>query len=97
MSGGIFKDRSGYWRDGWVVTAMVGGIILAVALIVGVVAVIGTRVQKHYDRAACHSFQQATGRETHFVAYTYWSWDCLTPGADGKLISTSALRDLTQP
>lgn len=46
------------------------------------------------DRNTCASYQQQTGRDTRFVVYTWVSWECLTPAADGKWIPTSQLRDL---
>ncbi len=55
--------------------------------------VIGRVVERHYAESACSSFSEQSGRETKFVDYTYFAWDCLTPGADGKWISVEQLRD----
>jgi hypothetical protein len=77
------------WGFVKVLTIVIGGAVLAFCLIM-----LGTRqVTIHYDRAACHSFATQTERQTKFVTYTYWSWDCLTPTGDGKWISTDNLRE----
>lgn len=51
--------------------------------------------QHYYDHKNCTAFSVNTGRETKFVDYTWWSWDCLTPTKDGKYIPIDQLRDLT--
>ena len=69
----------------------------AIAIVVfGVVLLlVGTRFWDHsISEDSCEAFGVASGRKTEFVDYTFWSWDCLTPTADGKKISTKALRDV---
>lgn len=69
--------------------AFVGGIVLFI-----VVFLLGARaVSIHYDKAGCHTYATQTGRETRFVNYTYWSWDCLVRSTDGKWISKDQLRE----
>jgi hypothetical protein len=93
----FWKDDRGVWRDGWAIAFILTGIVIAIVLFVLICVLISNQVSKHYDKASCHTYAQTTGRQTRFVTYTFWSWDCLTPAADGKWISTDALRDLTQP
>ncbi len=47
------------------------------------------------ERNACERFGQLSNRETHFVKYAFLSYDCLTPSGDGKMISTTLLREIT--
>ena len=77
---------------GWATWLLIVG---GAAIFVCAVVLIANATEKHYDRAGCHSFADRTGRETRFVEYTYWSWDCLTPSEDGKWISVDNLRDFT--
>lgn len=86
----IFRDRYGFFRP-WLVFVIAGVILFTVVggLVVGIRA-----VSLSQDRQYCANFAQKTGRATTFVQYTDWSWDCLTPGTDGKLISIDALRDV---
>jgi len=49
---------------------------------------------RHIDKENCHGFGVASGRETKFVDYTFWSWDCLTPTTDGKKIPVKNLREI---
>jgi len=66
---------------------LVGGFILLVWVVLG--------LARGLDRRACINFEKFSGRETEFVIYTGFSWDCLTPTADGKMISAGALREIT--
>lgn len=91
----FWKEPNGYWKEGWAFATIVTGVVAAVCVIALAVAVVANRISKHYDKAACHSYSTNTGRQVRFVTYTFWSWDCLTPAADGKWIPTSNLRDLT--
>jgi hypothetical protein len=72
--------------------ALVGSIIVVVLAVIVMIAV---PLSRHYDKAACHSFGDNTGRTVKFVNYTYWRWDCLTPSTDGKWISTDRLWEET--
>jgi hypothetical protein len=48
----------------------------------------GIRDYQHsQDQQACRVFQEETGHETRFVNYNFWTWDCLTPGFNGKWVS----------
>ena len=81
---------SGRYSDAPVVT---GVIMVAVVIISGIVlgVIYGSR---HFGRISCETFGEQTRRETRFVIYNSWAvGDCLTPTADGKWISTSALRE----
>ncbi len=73
-----------------VIGFMVIGLIV---LIFGIVLVVN-RTTHHYDKINCHRFAVNTNRETKFVDYTFWRWDCLTPSGDGKWIPTDQLRDI---
>ena len=72
---------------------VIAGILLVLVLFVGGLTVAGTRISKHYDEVNCHSFAEQANRQTKFVTYSFWAWDCLTPTADGKWISTKNLRE----
>lgn len=47
---------------------------------------------KNQVRQACNVFSVESKRETKFVEYTYWNFDCLTPQSDGKWVSAFNLR-----
>jgi hypothetical protein len=75
--------------DGGIVASIVGGIL---ALIAVVMVIVMTSVY-YVEKNQCYSFGRQSNREVKFVKYTLVSWDCLTPTADGKWISTSNLRE----
>jgi hypothetical protein len=75
--------------DGAIVLTFIGGVLALVALIV----TIGMTTTYYVEKNQCHSFGQQSNREVKFVKYTLVTWDCLTPTADGKWISTSNLRE----
>jgi len=80
-------------RDDLRVALWVAGFVGCVLLVIAVLgAVVGTGVY-FVDRNQCHSFGRQSNREVKFVRYTLVSWDCLTPTADGKWISTDNLRE----
>jgi hypothetical protein len=69
-----------------------GGALGLVGFIVA--AVFGAMlISQHYDRVSCHTFAQNTRRETRFVHYTAYSWDCLTRTKGDKWIPTKNLRE----
>lgn len=70
----------------------IAGCVAAVAAFVGI-ALGANAWDRSNHEASCVAFSHETGRETRFVKYTTWSWDCLTPGSDGKWISVDNLRD----
>jgi len=72
---------------------IVVAVLMVAVILFGVVGFTVRNITIHYDRAACGAFADKTSRETKFVSYTYWSWDCLTPSGDGKWISTANLRE----
>lgn len=76
-------------RMGWFMLAT----LLVIAGIVTAGVAIGIPVQRHFDRVACRSFAVNANRETKFVIYNFFSWDCLTPTGDGRWISTDNLRE----
>lgn len=51
-------------------------------------------ISRSQSESSCTAFASETHRETKFVNYTYWDYDCITPASDGKWISTKALRDV---
>src|SRR5690349_11061947 len=67
---------------------MVGLAGLIVAVVFGAML-----ASQHYDRVSCGTFAKNTGRQTKFVHYTAYSWDCLTPTKGGKWIPTKNLRE----
>ena len=75
-----------------VLCMVVSGVALFIATLIGGVIVGSTAYSKQQDRIACRVFSEQSSRETRFVIYNYWKWDCLTPSGDGKWISTTALR-----
>lgn len=86
----------GFWDSGWgMITFVLGGLAAIIVVVFVIAALIVVPISRHYDAAACHSFGKQSDRTVRFVNYTYWKWDCLTPSSDGKWISTSMLRDLT--
>lgn len=71
------------------------GFILIILLLCAGVGWVTASVTAHFDSRECAAYPSTMGRETKFVRYNLMSWDCLTPSADGKWISTEALRELT--
>lgn len=84
----IFFDYCGL-RMGWMITFLIVGCLLFITVLLGV----GLTAGYYHDKALCKSFGNQTNREVKFVRYTIVSWDCLTPTANGKWISTSNIRD----
>jgi hypothetical protein len=85
-----------WWIDGgidgnaWLFAA---GMVVAVgALSLGIFGLI-ISVGRHYNRVECRTFAQTTNRETRFVLYSTFRWDCLTPDGNGKWIPTKNLRE----
>ncbi len=69
-----------------------------IAIVVGIVVIftVGlTSMGASIDSGSCQQFGVNSNRETRFVRYNYFSWDCLTPSKDGKWISAYNLRDIT--
>lgn len=79
--------------EDWYIAGVIASIFAFVILLVGGIVLVGSRVSKHYDRIACTSFGEQSSRQVRFVTYNFWAWDCLTPTADGKWISTANLRE----
>lgn len=50
---------------------------------------------KTVDRNVCTNFSMASERDVKFAEYNYFMWDCLTPSSDGKWISATLLREIT--
>lgn len=83
-----------------------GPIIAVVSVIVGICAFVGVfaSMATHYsaewsrniDAKSCALYSKQTGRQTKFVDYTHYSWDCLTPSRDGKWISTDSLVEVVK-
>ncbi len=76
-----------------------GAVTVGLSMFAGFVLLISTTVygltnwSASLDTQSCEAFGQASGRDVQFVRYHHWNWDCLTMGADGKLISVTLLRD----
>lgn len=73
--------------------SVIAAIFAAVSLFAGGLVTVGTRISKHYDHINCTQFGEQSKRQVRFVTYSFWAWDCLTPTADGKWISTKNLRE----
>ena len=87
---GIFKDSTGYFRDGWVIVFIVSIFVTGFAgLILG-----GNALSKHFTKVNCVAFQRETGRETRYAEYNYWNFDCLAKTSDGKWLPTDRLREV---
>lgn len=67
----------------------IGAIIAAIGALVFACVAIG----KHYDRIHCDQFGQQANRQTKFVTYSTFGWDCLTPTKGGRWIPTDNLRE----
>lgn len=80
-----WSDRRSDW--GVLLGVLLVGAAATAAIVMAVVVFVA-----HLDRASCNAFADNSGRETRFVRYTYWTWDCLTPQADGRWIPVDALR-----
>ncbi len=70
---------------------IIGGILIGIGVLVA--ATISFSINQ--SRKECKSFGEITGRKTEFVKYAWVSYGCLTLSKDGKLIETSALREVT--
>jgi hypothetical protein len=88
---GIFKDNTGYFRDGWVIVFI--GLVFIVLL--GSIFTGANAVTKHFTKVNCVAFSRETGRETRYAEYTYWSFDCLAKTNDGKWLPKDQLREVT--
>jgi len=72
---------------------MVGIVVTGLVLFVSVI-VLAVMIPMYYvDKSRCGAFGQQTNREVKFVKFNLVTWDCLTRTADGKWISTDALRE----
>lgn len=69
------------------------GVVVAFMLVFGGLAFAGNEWEKSQMREACAVFEDESGRDTKFVEYTHWRFDCLTPTDGGEWISTFNLRD----
>lgn len=65
-------------------------------VIIGVIIVIALSINgfvKSQTKKSCEVFSQQSNRETKYVEYTFWRYDCLTP-QDGGWISAYNLRGI---
>lgn len=73
------------------------GIFVAVGLIIllliGVPVVGITAIDKHYSRINCVKFAEASGFETKFQDYNFFSYECLAKRTDGKWVGSDKLRE----
>jgi len=67
-------------------------LLIMIFVIFGGLGLVSNTWERGQDRQACAVFAEASNRETKFVEYTHWSWDCLTPQSDGLWISAYNLR-----
>ena len=81
-------------RTSWWVTFCIAGWLAGVAFFLAAIIVPINLLASHYDRIACQQFATNANRETKFVRYNFWQWECLTPSPDGKWIPTSALTQI---
>lgn len=85
----FYNDRHGYMKGRYFLTfVLLASLIFVATLVVGSVT-----VSRHYARVACNEFEIQASRETKFVNYHYFAWDCLTPTKNDKWIGTALLRD----
>lgn len=73
----------------------IGAMLLFLFVLVGGIFLVSRQVSHHIDHTNCVAYAQRTGRETRFVDYSFFKWDCLTPSQDGKWLPTDQLRELT--
>lgn len=86
-----FKDDLSLVRIGWIFAIM--AMTVAVIMLGG--GLLARQVGHHYSVLECHTWSSANGRQTKFVDYSTWSWDCLTPSGHGTWISTSNVNGIT--
>ena len=77
----------------WGFWGVIAGVMAGAVLLVSLAVAGGLTVAYHVERSSCHAFGTQSNREVKFVRYNLVSWDCLTPTADGRWISTSNLRE----
>jgi hypothetical protein len=76
------------------VGSLLGILTVVVCGLIALVLAIAIPLERHYGRAACHTFAAQTGRTTKFVIYTTFDGgDCLTPDGSGRWIPTKNLRE----
>lgn len=88
----VLSVGSAAWFDDFSGKFMFLGILAVFALTAAIVfgSMLGSR---HFARVSCRNFAATTERQTKFIFYNSFSWDCLTPTANGKWIPTSNLRE----
>lgn len=64
-------------------------IVLAIAIAIFAIMLIGRQVNHHMSAISCKSWGQANNRTTKFVDYNTWDYGCVTRTVDGKWIPTT--------
>ena len=78
-------------RFGWML-AICG---LAVAALFAVLVPTVTLIDRHYSKATCDGYAAQANRQTRWVSYTFFTYECLTRiDEHGEWISTDQLRDV---
>jgi hypothetical protein len=62
-------------------------LILSLIAITAIIMVIIVSFEKSQVRKSCEVFSLVSGRETKYVEYTFWKFDCLTPQNGGWISS----------
>lgn len=84
-------NKKSKWRERGEIAIMIAALIAAIILGTTLLMAAIVPTTRHFDRQACNAYQGQTGRETVFVEYNFFGWDCMTPAKDGKLIPTDQL------
>lgn len=85
----LFVDQGGYLRFGWIfaiVAGIVGALILVLILTI-------TQIDRHLVATKCEKRAEILNRETRFVSYTFFDYECLVRNDDGSYVSEEHLTD----
>jgi hypothetical protein len=83
------KRNYGMWRGQYVLLAAVFATLSLASILVAIIV----PANKAYDGNVCRNWSKQTGRETRFVTYNVFAWDCLTLSRDGKWIPIDSYGD----
>lgn len=73
-------------------TVLIGGLIVLIAVIV---VAIGT-ISYHVDHTDCFKWGKANQREVQWVKYGLWHGECVTPSADGHMITIDKVLEVSR-
>lgn len=69
-------SRSSWYDYGWYGGYVIASVVLVIGLIVGLCLAIIPPAVKGYDERQCARYSSASGFETKFEDYSYWTWQC---------------------